>query len=324
MNIGVFGHGYQLIGSLILAGVGLLVVSLGLNRQIEASVRNEVRHQEKRYEYYRSTATQLGMLLIGIGVSLFVFFVQQHYQDERQREGEIRQVLAKLASRVGRASAHLEFLPEYDAILDDGGPYMNPEDGGNNRAVTASGADLAKQVQELRLVERDVPHNDFGDLDFSTDLQGSPLLTELDPAVWFTMHRDESELKYAIVQLSADFKDLHAAVGDADPVQAVADAATAAKVKQEVLDVLYDLDLLRDRSRRVFARACWFMSQGRDFVSLHPMEAIRKRYKSHQEWIEQAKLLISPYRVGGENCFAMLSYKEPGAAAASATKESDR
>ena len=161
------------------------------------------------------------------------------------------------------------------------------------------------------MIERDVAHDDFGDLDFSADLQGSPLMTELDPAVWFTMHRDENELQYAVWQLAADYKDLDAAIGDADPAQAVSDVATAGKVKREVLDVLYDLDLLRDRSRRVFARACWFVSQGRDFVSLHPLEAIRQRYKSHQEWIEQARLLISPYSVGGENCFAMLSFKEP-------------
>ena len=320
MDLGVFGHGYLLIGSLILVGAGLLIISLALNRRLAASVRNEERYQEKRYEYFRNTSTQLGVLLIGIGVSLFIFFFQQNYQDQRRRDAEIQEVLAKLASRVGKASAELEFLPEYDAILDDGGPYINPEDGGSNRAVTASGADLARQIEELRVIERDVAHDDFGDLDFSADLQGSPLMTELDPAVWFTMHRDENELQYAVTQLAADYKDLAAAIGDADPAQAVSDVATAGKVKREVLDVLYDLDLLRDRSRRVFARACWFVSQGRDFVSLHPLEAIRQRYKSHQEWIEQARLLISPYSVGGENCFAMLSFKEPRTLAQPAAK----
>jgi hypothetical protein len=157
-------------------------------------------------------------------------------------------------------------------------------------------------------------------LDFSADLQGSPIMTELDPAVWFTMHRDENELQYAVTQFAADYKDLAAAIGDADPVQAVSDKAVAGKVKHEVLDVLYDLDLLRDRSRRVFARACWLVSQGSDFVSLHPLEAIRRRYKSHREWIEQARQLISPYSVGGENCFDMLSFEEPKTAQPAAAK----
>lgn len=320
MNLAVLGHGYHLIGSLILVGAGLLFVSHVLNLRLEASVRSEARYQEKRYEYYRNTATQVGVLLIGIGVSLFIFYFQQNYQEERRRDAEVQQVLAKLASRVGRASADLEFLPEYDAILDVGGPFINPEDGGSNRAVTASGADLAKQIEDLRLIERDVAHDEFAGLEFSADLQGSPLLTELDPAVWFTMHRDENELQYAVTQLSADFKDLAAAIGGADPLRAVSDAATSGKVKREVLDVLYDLDLLRDRSRRVFARACWFVSQGRQFVSLRPLEAIRRRYKSHQEWIEQARVLISPYRVGGESCFAMLSFKDPKATPPSAAK----
>lgn len=85
--------------------------------------------------------------------------------------------------------------------------------GGKNLAVTASGADLAKQIEELRLVERDVATDDFKNLHFSADLQGSPLMIEIDPAVWLTMHRDENELRYAVPQLSADYRDLDAAMG---------------------------------------------------------------------------------------------------------------
>lgn len=314
MDLGVFGHGYLLIGCLIVVGAGLLVLALTLNHRLAASVRNEDRHQEKRLEYQRNTVSQLGMLLVGIGVSLFIFYFQQDFQNQRKREGEIEQVLAKLASRVGRAAADLEFLPEYDEILDRGGPYVDPDYGGANPAVTASGADLAKLVDELRLIERDVGLNIFGDLGFSSDLQGSPLMTEFDPAVWLSMHRDENELRYAVAQLAADYQDLSDVIGGAEPLAAVADPVKGPKVKQEVLDVLYDLDLLRDRSRRVVARACWFVSQGRDFVSLHPMDEVRRRYRSHAEWIEQARIHISPYSVGGINCFDMLSYEAPAAA----------
>ena len=306
-----FGHGYQLIGSLILLGASFLVISVVLNRRIAMIVLKEEPHLEKIYEFYRNTLTQLGVLLIGIGVSLFIYFVQQNYENQRRRDAEIQQVLAKLQSRIGDAAATLESLPEYDAILDKGGPYIDPDNGGKNLAVTASGAELAKQIGELRLVERDVATDDFKNLHFSADLQGSPLMTEIDPAVWLTMHRDENELRYAVTQLSADYKDLDAAMGGASAIEAVSDAAVADKVKREVLDILYDLDLIRDRSRRVLARACWFVSQGRDFVSLHPIEAIRQRYKSHLEWIEQARLHISPYSVGGENCFDMLSFGRP-------------
>jgi hypothetical protein len=320
MNPGLFGYGYLLICGLILAGVALLALSFELNRRLEFSVLNKASPLEKRYEYYRGTATQLGILLIGIGVSLFIFFFQQTYQEGKRRDAEIQQVLAKLASRLGRASADLQFLPEYDEILDDGGPYIDPDERGDNAAVTASGADLAKQIENLRLIERDVSQDDFTDLEFSADLQGSPLITELDPALWFAMHREENELKYAIKQLSADFKDLGGAVGEADPVQAVSDAAMAKKVKREVLDILYDLDLLRDRSRRSFARACWLVSQGHDFVSLHPLQAISQSYNSHQKWIEQAKLVTSSYRVGGESCYDMLSFKEPKAAGTPSVK----
>jgi hypothetical protein len=316
MNLGLF-VGYQLIGGLTLAGIAFLIVSLELNRRVERSIRQDLRPDERRYEFFRTTATQLGMLLIGIGVSLYIFFFQQNYQDERRREAEIQQVLAKLASRVGRTSADLEFLSEYDEVLDDGGPYVDPDEGGKNMAVTASGDKLAKQIEKLRLVERDVAQEEFVDLNFTADLQGSSLMTELDPALWFAMHREENELQYAIKQLTADFKDLQGVVGDADPQKAVSDEATAGKAKHEVLDILYDLDLLRDRSRRTFARACWFVSQGSDFVSLHPIEAMTKSYGSHQKWIDEVRPALSAYRIGSETCFDMLDFKEPKATQAS-------
>jgi hypothetical protein len=317
MDLGVFRHGYLLIGGLFLVGVALPITALALNRRLALSVRNEDRHHEKRLEYQRNTFTQLGVLLVGIGVSLFIFYFQQDYQEQRRRHAELEQVLAKIASRVGRAAADLEFLPEYDAILDDGGPYINPENGGSNRAVTASGADLARQIANLRLLERDVSLDIFSDLYFSADLQSSPLMTEIDPAVWFAMHRDENDLRYAVPQLGADYRDLADAIGDADPLEAVSDVAVADKIKREVLDVLYDLDLLRDRSRRALARACWFISHDRDFVRLHPIEEIRRRYPSHIERIEQARRFISRFSVGGENCFDMLSFHaQPPAPAA--------
>src|SRR5690606_2852457 len=100
----------------------------------------------------------------------------------------------------------------------------------------------------------------FSNLEFSADLQNSPLMPEIDPAVWFAMHRDENDLRYAAVQLAADYRDLADAIGGADPAMAVRDPAAAPAIKREVLDVLYDLDLLRDRSRRIVARACWFLA----------------------------------------------------------------
>jgi hypothetical protein len=309
MHLGNLDLGYGLFGALILAGLALLIASLSLTRRIEAAALEGKTFREKRYEYYRGIATQLGVLLIGIGVSLFIYFFQQNYQDERRREAEGQQVLARLASRIGRTSADLEFLSEYDDILDAGGAYVRPEDGGKNAAVTSSGEKLVKQIEDMRLAERDVPQEDFNDLDFSTDFQGSSLITELDPALLFAMHREENELKYAIKQLSADFRDLQEVLGPTDPKEAISDAVVAGKAKHEALDILYDLDLLRDRSRRAFARACWLVSQGSIFSSLRPIEPLSRTYGSHQEWVRQAKQTLSPYRVGKENCFDLLGYK---------------
>ena len=102
MNLGAFDHGYLLIGGLIVVGVALFLSALVLNRRLALSIRNEDRHQEKRQEYLRNTLTQLGVLLLGIGVSLFIFYFQQDFQERRRRHAETEVVLAKLASRLGR------------------------------------------------------------------------------------------------------------------------------------------------------------------------------------------------------------------------------
>jgi hypothetical protein len=175
--------------------------------------------------------------------------------------------------------------------------------------VTSSGEKLVKQIEDIRTVERDVAEEDFNDLNFTTDFQGSSLVIELDPALLFAMHRKENELKYAIKQLDADFKDLQGVLGPADPETAISDPGTAGKAKHEALDILYDLDLLRDRSRRAFARACWLVSQGSILASLRPIEPLSKSYGSHQEWIRHAKQVLAPYRVGNESCFDLLGYK---------------
>ena len=217
---GTFSHGYLLIGALILIGVGLLLLSLVVNVRVGRSVRADERHREKVFEYYRNTFSQLGVILIGIGVSLFIFFFQQNYQDQKRRETEINQLLAKQSVRIGRAAALVRSLSEYDRLLDDGGPFVNPEDGGNNRAVTAKGADLAEQVRQVRLVDRDIDLEDFSVFNFSRDLEASTLITELDPKLWFAIVEDESDIHYATAQLAQDFDDLKSEIGT-DPVASV-------------------------------------------------------------------------------------------------------
>ena len=98
----ISGNGYLLIGGLILIGGGLLLISLFVNRRVAISVRADERHREKLYEYYRNTFSQLGVILIGIGVSLFIFFFQQGYQ-ERQRHASRGPAASRQALGSGRA-----------------------------------------------------------------------------------------------------------------------------------------------------------------------------------------------------------------------------
>ncbi|MER9828241.1 hypothetical protein NKJ51_07535 [Mesorhizobium sp. M0134] len=302
------GYGYLLIGGLILVGAGLLVVSLIVNLRVAHSVRDDVRHREKLLEYYRNIFSQLGVILIGIGVSLFIFFFQQNYQDQRKRETELQQVLAKLAARVARDSAVVEALGEFDELLDDGGAYVSPELGGNNAAVSADGTALAKQVSQILLVERDVDVQGFDILNLSRDFEASFVVNELNPMLWFNIVRDESDIKYATTQIALDYKDLQYAIGG-EPIEvAIANPEKERKIKQEVLDIFYDADLLRQRSRRFLGRACWLFSNGRGFVKLAPVNEIEADARSHQEWLDQSKPFLTQLKSGSGDCFKLLQY----------------
>ncbi|MER9405125.1 hypothetical protein NKI36_13810 [Mesorhizobium caraganae] len=302
------GHGYLLIGGLILVGAGLLILSLIVNLRVAHSVRDDVRHREKLLEYYRNIFSQLGVILIGIGVSLFIFFFQQNYQDQRRRETELQQVLAKLAARIARGAPVVGSLGEFDEFLDQGGPYVSPVLGGANAAVSAQGTELGKQVGEILLVERDVDVRDFDLLNLSRDFESSFVVNELDPTLWFNIVRDESEIKYATTQLALDYKDLQDAIGGESIEVAVANPEKERRIKHEVLDIFYDADLLRQRSRRFLGRACWLFSKGKSFVTLRPADEIEADTKSHQEWIERSKPLLTQSKSGSGDCFTLLQY----------------
>ncbi|TPK25990.1 hypothetical protein [Mesorhizobium sp. B2-5-3] len=304
------GYGYLLIGGLILVGAGLLTISLIVNLGVAHSVRQEARHREKLLEYYRNTFSQLGVILIGIGVSLFIFFFQQNYQDQRKREAELQQVMAKLAARIARGAAVVESLGEFDTLLDEGGPYIDPKLGGKNNAISAHGAELAKQVAEILLVERDVDVQAFEILNLSRDFESSFVVNELDPTLWFNIVSDESEIKYATAQLPLDYTDLHDAIGGEPVDAAIANPEKERKIKQEVLDIFYDADLLRLRSRRLLGRACWLFSNGRGFVKLRPVDEIEADARSHQEWIDRSKHFLMQLKSASGDCFKLLRYSQ--------------
>lgn len=302
------GHGYLLIGGLILVGAGLLILSLIVNLRVAHSVRDDVRHREKLLEYYRNVFSQLGVILIGIGVSLFIFFFQQNYQDQRKRETELQQVLAKLAARVARGTPVIQSLGEFDELLDEGGPYLSPDLGGKNTAVSVHGPELGKQVAKILLVERDIDIRDFDILNLSRDFESSFVVNELDPRLWFNIVRDESEIKYATTQIVLDYKDLQDAIGGEPVETAVANPDKERKIKQEVLDIFYDADLLRLRGRQFLGRACWLFGQGRGFVGAAPVDAIEDDARSHQEWIERVKPVLTQSKSGSGDCFTLLHF----------------
>jgi len=145
-------------------------------------------------------------------------------------------------------------------------------------------------------------------LNLSRDFESSFVVNELDSRLWFDIVRDESEIKYATTQLALDYKDLRDTIGGDPAEAAVADPEKERRVKREVLDIFYDADLLRQRSRRHLARACWLFSQGRGFVGAAPVNAIEADARSHQEWLDRSKPVLSQAKSGSGDCFKLLRY----------------
>jgi hypothetical protein len=306
MDLIAFTQGYPLIAALVIVGTGLLIISIIFNMRVADSVRNDARHREKLLEYYRNTFSQLGVILIGIGVSLFMFFFQQNYQEYRRRESELQAAITRMSVRVARAAPVVGELNQFDAILDRGGPYIHPEDGGKNGAVTALGPDLSSQLREIALVERDIDVRGFEILYLTQDIESSFVASELDPALWLNMVTDESDLKYAIAQLEADYADLKQAIGTALPAASVPSDREAA-AKAEVLDVLYDADLLRQRARRILARACWLLSKKSTLVAAKPVPAIEENAGTQEEWLEKSRSQLSAVKFGNTSCYDLVA-----------------
>lgn len=306
---GVFS-GRALIAMLPLLGVVLLIVSGFLNHQVAYYTQRDERHKEKQIEYYRNTASQLGVIMLGVGVSLFTFFYQQSFLERERHEAEAQALLGKLAVRVSRAAPLLESVAELDAVLDAGGRYRDPALGESNGAVEATGADLVKQVEAMRYLEREINLDGFAAMQFSSDFEASPLVNEIDHGLWFGMVKDEADLQYAAEQLRQDYADLNAVLGDREPAEIASDPGLASAVKREALDILWDYAWVRDRSRRLVGRACWLLSHGPDFISARPMHT-EAQADEHHEWLQRAREAYGQVSAAGEDCYAMLKAPEP-------------
>lgn len=311
LSAAVFDWGYLAIAGL--TGIGLLLITLSLiiNNQVAQNVRADLRDREKLLEYYRNTFSQLGVILIGIGVSLSVFYFQQNYQERGRRNAELQQVLAKMALQLARGSAAMPGLGEFDEVLDARGPYSNSDEGAAAAAARLQAGELAAQAAKIRLIEIDVDAREFELLNISRLLENSTLVNELDPALWFNIVRDEADVRYAVAQLANDYRDLHQALGERTPEDAARDPAAAARVREQVLDIFFDADLLRQSSRRMLARTCWLVSAGPGFVKLKPVDTLEKDDIPHGEWLKLVEPLLSNYRVGSQDCFSILGVKRP-------------
>ena len=302
--------GFALIGFLVFLGAGLIVTSIVVNRRVGTSVAAGDRNREKVYEYARNTFSQLGVILLSIGVSLFIFFFQQNHLEQKRRQAELQNVTAQMSVRVSHVAATARWLGLFDEILDDGGPFRDSEIGGSNNAITAAGPDLVRQVERIEAIRREIDLEDFGEMGFSPDMETSEVINQMDPHLWFGMVDDERELEYAVEQVEGELADLDRALDD-EPARAILTSPERHEaVKDAVLQLLPDMDLLRDRSRRLLGRGCWLLSNAPEFAALDPIEALEMRYETHQEWLDAAHEHLSEVSIGANGCYAILSPPE--------------
>jgi len=179
----VFDRGYLLIAGLTVVGIVLISLSLVINSHVAHNVRADLRHREKLLEYYRNTFSQIGVILIGIGVSLSVFYFQQSYQERSRRNAELQQILAKMSLQLAREAAQMSSLAEFDEILDRHGPYVDPATGDTSAADRLQGAELASQIAKIKLTEDDVDVRELGLLSVSPIFENSFVVNEIDPAL---------------------------------------------------------------------------------------------------------------------------------------------
>ena len=75
----------------------------------------------------------------------------------------------------------------------------------------------ADQITKIRFMEDDVDARNLALLNVSQIFENSFVVNEIDPALWFNIVRDESNIRYAVAQLTADYRDLDQAMGGRDP-----------------------------------------------------------------------------------------------------------
>ena len=128
------------------------------------------------------------------------------------------------------------------------------------------------------------------------------------------MLRDENDLEYATTQLKADFGDLRAAIGDADRREArCRGAAPIPRSSARCSTSSDDMDMLRDRSRRIApVHARYPQRSGDNGRRTAPHDVIaHARTNLHQQWLGLGEGAGQRLFGRGEDCFSMSSGSAP-------------
>lgn len=304
-------QGYLFIAWLILVGLVMITLSLVINSHVAHSVLTDLRHREKMLEHYRNIFSQVGIIFISIGASLSVYYIQQSYQERSKRNAQLENIISHMALQLARGVVETHALGEFDKILDHNEPREGPDARSSRAADMVANAELVETIARIKDLQDDVEFQSLALLNISKIFENSFVVNELEPELWFNIVRDESNIVYAVSQLTADYRNLDQALGGAPSEAAMADPYKAKLIKEHVLDVLYDIELLRQSARRLLARTCLMLAEGTGFTQIKPVYTIEADQPTHKVWLENVQPLLKQYAIGSQNCFEILGYTNP-------------
>lgn len=127
---------------------------------------------------------------------------------------------------------------------------------------------------------------------------------DLDPVLWFNMVKDGADLTYAIQQMEQDYGDLHRSIGEGGACAPRRCAEPA--IKQQVLDIFYDAELLRRRSRKLLASAP-AAEQGQRFHRRAAASPYRSRDCDTSGMADQARPFLATIKAAQHSCYDLLA-----------------
>lgn len=302
------------VPALVVLGLVLLAISFWLNSTAMRLLRLGEVSRSKSVEFYRNTVLQSSLLIVGIAISIFVFYAQQNIQDDQKAQQEVEEFVLRLSIRVERASEFVRLIAQYDPLLDEEGPYTSIFTGASMGApISKMGVHLRSQIGRLFLIFRDIdPVGEIVLFQVSNDLEKSRSAGN-SVSVDFAAGTadDEGQVKFAANRLSRNFKTLEGLIAT-QKTMSFNDKIDESRAIVLVAEIVEALDILRWRARRIVARNCalvaTYLEKKQALATIRLNGSLEQRFERHDDWLKGNYSYLSALKIGTSTCLQRLNY----------------